>query len=275
MYLAKEIDIIQDLAAKAADLTISLQPGIKTWNKPDSQGPVSTADIAIDKFLVKQIKINFPDDLIVSEESYTEFPKQAQKRVWFIDPIDGTKSYIAGKHDYVVMIGLVKNNKPILGVIARPAQRSIFVGTVGARPEDTQAWVKTHENIKKLQLSNQETSYSNLRVVGSPFSRSKKNSQLLKILQTNNLDLKSSVGYKATMIANNQADLYVAWTHRLNLWDTCAPAALVRAAGGYIMTMDSKELNFSQNIKHEKPIIMSSFKINKDLRDQIQKISQR
>jgi myo-inositol-1(or 4)-monophosphatase len=104
---------------------------LRAWNKANAS-PVSEADIAVDRLLKTRLLAATPDYGWLSEESVDDRARTAQRRVWIVDPIDGTRAYLAGSADWVVSAGLVEEGRPILGAIFAPVESSLFVAMRGA-----------------------------------------------------------------------------------------------------------------------------------------------
>src|SRR5215469_17349121 len=99
---------------------------LRTWHKANAS-PVSEADIAVDRLLKTRLLATTPDYGWLSEESVDDRARTAQHRVWIVDPIDGTRAYLAGSADWVVSAALVEEGQPILGVIFAPVEQALFV----------------------------------------------------------------------------------------------------------------------------------------------------
>lgn len=108
-------EFLADEAGKVCRLYYRGQLGVQ--NKPDNT-PVTEADRKIEETLRKLIEINFPDHAVYGEEFGSS--GASARYTWFIDPIDGTKSFITGRPLFGTLIALVENKQPIIGVIDQP-----------------------------------------------------------------------------------------------------------------------------------------------------------
>ena len=88
--------------------------------------PVSNGDIEVNNILTEKIKKITPNIPIISEETVDLKKKNTNSTYWLIDPIDGTKEYIAGREDYTLNAGLIINKLPILGIIGVPKKNRLF-----------------------------------------------------------------------------------------------------------------------------------------------------
>ena len=101
------------------------EQGLKIQIK-DDKSPVSNADLKMNEMITNKIKELTPNIPIVSEETVDLNKKNRFKVFWLIDPIDGTKEYIAGKDEYTLNAALVVEKIPIIGVVGAPKKKRIF-----------------------------------------------------------------------------------------------------------------------------------------------------
>jgi myo-inositol-1(or 4)-monophosphatase len=115
--------------AGALALSMFRKP-MKHWTKGVSS-PVCEADIALDKLLHERLRAVDPAIGWLSEESVDDPARLEARYVWIVDPIDGTRGYIAGSPDWAVSAALVENGRPIAACLFAPARRQLFVATAG------------------------------------------------------------------------------------------------------------------------------------------------
>jgi 3'(2'), 5'-bisphosphate nucleotidase len=137
MRLAREVLVAKTLARRAGKLLLAMQRkgDLQTRYKPGA-APVTAADVAASELLCKGLRQEFSVDGILSEESNTEGSDQPEswwraERTWLIDPLDGTKGFIAGSRDFGVHIGLVEGAEPVLGVNYYPATDVLYFAVRG------------------------------------------------------------------------------------------------------------------------------------------------
>jgi len=99
--------------------------GLKIEIKED-KSPVSNGDLRVNDLITKKIKELTPNIPIVSEETVNLKIKNTAKIFWLIDPIDGTKEYIAGRDEYTLNAALVINTVPVLGIVGVPKKNRLF-----------------------------------------------------------------------------------------------------------------------------------------------------
>ncbi|MBV9532515.1 MAG: 3'(2'),5'-bisphosphate nucleotidase CysQ [Bradyrhizobium sp.] len=128
---SREERLLKDTVREAGALALSLfRTDLKTWTK-GSSSPVSEADIAVNKLLKARLRAKTPDYGWLSEEDADEEDRLSRRRVWTVDPIDGTRSYLAGREDWCVSVALVEDCAPLLAAVFAPASGEFFFAMRG------------------------------------------------------------------------------------------------------------------------------------------------
>ncbi len=191
--------------------------------------PVTDADRAANDFICAALGKRFPDIPIVAEESeernFTGF--RTAPSIFFVDPVDGTREFVARNGEFAVMIGLVQGDRATHGVIHAPSQRTAWAGEVGTGafrigPDGSRAAIHVTACDEIGQA----------RVAASRSRRSETLERRLERLGAASLVALGSAGLKAAAVAEGRVDLYVAPDAAGKRWDACACDALVSAAGG-------------------------------------------
>ena len=208
------------------------QRQIATKIKPDGS-PVSEADEAAEAILLPALAKFAPDIPVVSEENAASHKLDASPLFFLVDPIDGTKEYLKpdGQGSFTVNIGLVQNGMPVMGLVYAPAFDDLYVGIVG------------HQAFKingshKTALKVRDVPETGVVAVASASHRDETTNSWLamhKIEQTRSIG--SSL--KFCLLADGKADVYPRFAPTME-WDTAAGDAVLRAAGGLVMTPDYK-----------------------------------
>jgi myo-inositol-1(or 4)-monophosphatase len=120
---ARVADAVRNAGALALDA--SHKP-LKTWTK-GHDSPVSEVDIAVDALLKERLTAIMPDAGWLSEETEDDPARLSAHRVWIVDPIDGTRAYIAGRSDWTVSVALVEDGRPIVAALHAPATEEFFL----------------------------------------------------------------------------------------------------------------------------------------------------
>ena len=207
--------------------------------------PVTIADRESNALLCEAIGRKYPGVPIVAEESDpATFAGWADaKAAWFVDPLDGTREFIARNGEFAVMIGLAEEGRATLGVLVCPALGRDFVGATG-----TGAFEVTRSGAKRELRVSTVGSLAEAEIV---VSRSHRPSALddgtsqappgrglhqgaAARLGVRKVTPCGSAGVKAARVAAAEADIYAQPGRAGKLWDACAPEAIVRAAGGTV-----------------------------------------
>jgi myo-inositol-1(or 4)-monophosphatase len=190
--------------------------------------PVTEADRAVDA-VVRENLLRDGEGWL-SEESVDDFSRLGKRRVWVVDPLDGTREFVQGLPEFCVSIGYVENGLPAAGGIYNPATREKFLGaidsgvTYNGRPAHTSQRA-TLEGALVL-ASRSEV----MRGEWKPFENAPFKMQAM-----------GSIAYKLALVSAGLADVTFTLTPK-NEWDVAAGAALVQSAGGFVSTLDNTVL---------------------------------
>jgi myo-inositol-1(or 4)-monophosphatase len=129
--LARDVALLTDTVREAGALALSLfRTELKNWTKGASS-PVSEADIAVNDLIETRLRRATPDYGWLSEESADDEQRLDKQRIWIVDPIDGTRGYLAGREDWCVSVALVENTSPVLAAVFAPASDEFFFAARG------------------------------------------------------------------------------------------------------------------------------------------------
>lgn len=129
--LARDAALLRDSAREAGALALSLfRTELKNWTKGASS-PVSEADIRVNDLLESRLRSATPDYGWLSEESVDDDQRLGKQLVWIVDPIDGTRGYLAGREDWCVSVALVEDASPMLAAVFVPASDEFFFAVRG------------------------------------------------------------------------------------------------------------------------------------------------
>jgi myo-inositol-1(or 4)-monophosphatase len=129
--LARDAALLTETVREAGLLAKSLfRTELKNWIKGASS-PVSEADIAVNDLLEKRLRGATPDYGWLSEESVDDTARLGRRLTWIVDPIDGTRSYLAGRDDWCVSAALVEDGSPVLAAVFAPASGEFFFAARG------------------------------------------------------------------------------------------------------------------------------------------------
>jgi myo-inositol-1(or 4)-monophosphatase len=129
--LTRDAALLTDTVREAGALALSLfRTELKNWTKGASS-PVSEADIRVNDLLESRLRSATPDYGWLSEESVDDEARLEKRLVWIVDPIDGTRGYLAGREDWCVSVALVENGSPLLAAVFAPASDEFFFAVRG------------------------------------------------------------------------------------------------------------------------------------------------
>ncbi|MFA5120253.1 inositol monophosphatase [Zavarzinia sp.] len=129
----RDLELLAAAAESAGAMALDWQAkGFRAWEKPDNQGPVTEADLAVDAHLKAMLMAARSDYGWLSEETADDPARLATRRIFVVDPIDGTRAFIKGRPFYSVSLAVVQEGRPRAGVILNPVTRELFTAQLGA-----------------------------------------------------------------------------------------------------------------------------------------------
>jgi 3'(2'), 5'-bisphosphate nucleotidase len=191
--------------------------------------PVTIADKTASRIIVEGIAAAFPGDAILSEEE-ADFSEDrfVGKRIWIVDPIDGTWGFIKKNGDFGVQIGLTdKNGAVILGVVFLPAHNKLFFAV-----KDAGAFSIENDGVPKQLKVSDKKDFTEMILASSRNHRSPRMHRIIEDFGFKSEVQRGSVGLKIGLIVEQTCDLYIHLSPRTKFWDTCAPQIILEEAGG-------------------------------------------
>lgn len=233
------LELAARLAWEAASLILSVRArGFATSQKQD-RSPVTEADHAAEALITAGLRAAAPLIPVVAEEEVSAgHTPRPGRTMWFVDPLDGTRDFSAGRDSFCVNIGLVRESLPVLGVVALPATAEMFGGIVGQV-----AWKQDAAGRRPIRV--RPPPEAGLTVLAS--SRYEDDPRLRDFLRGRAVKSVTPMGsaIKVCRIAEGVADLYARF-HRTMEWDTAAPQAVLEAAGGAMTQLDGTTLRYNK-----------------------------
>ena len=220
--MSRYCDTVRAIVQQAGHLAVELRAQGLTHHIKADGTPVTSADIAVSEFLTQELLAAFPNTHLISEES-TNLSGIGKDLIWAIDPIDGTKKYLAGKDVWCVMVGLF-DTEPVFSMIFYPDLNVWYWAERGMG-----AWVEAGEGPKQL-------------LMGEP-------AQPIRVQHatecTVKIGEKSSFGYMKHVrrLLWNKIDAYL--RSSVNYWDLIPPMLLITEAGGVVLTFDGKPVGLT------------------------------
>ena len=249
--LSHHLPSIIEIARSAGQLILEIyeKKDYEEFIKSDDT-PVTSADLAAHKLILKKLSELTPDIPVLSEEDADISLEQRSQwdRYWLVDPLDGTQEFIARSGDFATIIALIEHNKPVMGVVYAPVSGVSYYAYSGKG-----AWkipdlndsvkIKTHRH----ELPNQS--------IAMAISRRQDINRITSHMSSAwNYDLVplGSAALKACLVAEGAVDCYL----RLGPtgeWDTAATQCIVEEAGGRILNTQLEPLSYNERETLENP----------------------
>ncbi len=235
------------IAEEAGALILEYYEGakdMKAVTKSDGS-PVTQADSRAEELIEKRLLDILPDIPVIGEESFAD-----GKRVdflkydyfWLVDPLDGTRAFVAGESEFTVNIGLIYNNEPVLGVIYAPEKGELYAGYIEDNGS-TKAFRYFEDSETEKEMHVRQMPKQGITVMSSNYNRNMPiQDEMLEKFKVQKVIRRSS-SLKICNIANGKADLYPRFGDTCE-WDIAAGHAILRAAGGDIRDMSGNSLKY-------------------------------
>jgi myo-inositol-1(or 4)-monophosphatase len=234
MPYERELEVAREAAREAgAVLLRHYETGTETWEKSEDN-PVTAADLDADRAIAARLKAAFPDDAILSEETVSDPSRTEQRRVWIVDPMDGTKEFTKRIPEFCVSIALCDAGEPVVAAIHNPLAGVTVWAAAGAgcfrdgqratvsgvtRLEDA-VMIASRTEISRDKFEAHQSWFKELRPLGS-------------------------IAWKLACVACGDGDLNVSLAPK-NEWDVCAGDLLVQEAGGIYVDFDGSRRRYNQ-----------------------------
>jgi 3'(2'), 5'-bisphosphate nucleotidase len=239
------LNITRRIALEAGSIALSHfdETGYRGATQKNDGSPVTQADRDTEAFIEEALLKTLPDTPVIGEEAAAlgTLPgiQGDSSCFWLVDPIDGTKEFIAGSPDFTVNIALVKNGIPLIGVVYAPALGELYAGL--NTPEEKLAVRWLEESNKEKEIRARRPPKEGLHVITG---RRNKNTDQIEAFLSNFKVAKTTrrgSSIKFCMLACGKADLYPQFGQTCQ-WDTAAGHAVLAAAGGFVTDTSGNDL---------------------------------
>lgn len=241
---------LREISEEASQKILEIYNSDFKINYKSDSSPLTLADTESNKIICEKLKKEFKKIPIISEENKVR--NLSSETFFLVDPLDGTKEFIARNGEFTVNIGLVINNKPKLGVIQIPVKSTQYFtdGVYSYKYKKTLKKISSLNNNKNIKLT---------------VSRSHLDPETKKFIQNNKdiLILKAGSSIKFCLIAEGKADFYIRNGKTMG-WDIAAGIAILKTAGGSISKLDLKELIINKKTFTNDPFICYKKNFNSD-----------
>ena len=236
----KELEVALSAAKKASKVIMEVyNSGNLGVEIKSDNSPVTKADKAADKIIREELSKAFPSYSLLTEESVDNLERLNNDYCWVVDPIDGTKDFVAHDDEFSVNIGLVYKHVAVLGVIIAPVTGDIYYAIKNEGAFSIKNGITT-----RLKVSNKT---KDLICVTSRFHFNA-NEQALIDKNKDRIGKLVTIGstLKGCAIASGEADISYRVTDNTKEWDTCAMQVILEEAGGYVLKFDGTPIRYNR-----------------------------
>ncbi|MDO8642666.1 MAG: inositol monophosphatase family protein [Candidatus Woesearchaeota archaeon] len=264
--MSSQIEQVVEIAREAGEI-LKEQYTSRSYSISTKSGPtdyVTTADLASEAHIKKRLAELFPNDKIFSEED-TNRPTNFSGRVWFVDPLDGTASFVAHEENFTVIIGLCENGTPVLGVVCEPLSGVVFYAE-----KNKGAWRIEANSKKKIQVSTIQNLNDARVLVGTRTTPAFIKSVVISMSFKEFLKKGDGMcGRVSCIIAQGEAECRV--NVKVSKWDTCGPQIILEEAGGKMTDSGGNPPDYAQKeAMWQRLIVSTNGSIHAEVLEQLQ-----
>jgi len=256
--LAAELDAARAAAVAAgAAILRHRQAGPPEVTGKDDGSPVTRADLEANRIIVDLLAQRFPDDALLTEESHDDRSRLGRDRVWIVDPLDGTRDFVAGSDDFAVHVALAIGGRPVAAAVYCPVGDRLYTAVAGGG-----ATLTSDGASRRLQVSTQ-TDPAAARVAVTRLASSDALTRFLADSGLAGRAVAIGASVKMMALAEGAVDATVCVHGREKQWDTCAPELIVREAGGRVSDLDGADLVYNlPEVRLLRGILMSNGRLH-------------
>ena len=252
-----ELDIAIKAAKEAGDAILDIYQRDFKVSKKDDDSPITEADLRSNE-IIREI-LSQTEHAILSEEDKDDQSRLSEDMIWIVDPLDGTSDFIDKTGEFTVMIALVKDKKPILGVISWPAGETFFAAQRGGG-----AFRYSNGEWERISVT-ASRELSECRAVGSRHHLSDKERLFIKKLGIKEF---TSIGssLKVGKISSGEAEAYITTTDKMKEWDSAASYCIVSEAGGKMTDMSGNDITYNNRmVFHQNGILVTNGLVHEEI----------
>ncbi len=242
--LAAVLKLIAERAGKVILGYYAQGDKIAVSEKSDSS-PVTEADEAAEVFILEALAKLTPDIPVIAEEAVAagQVPAVEGRRFWLVDPLDGTKEFLSRNGEFTVNIALIEDGKPIAGVVHAPAMAMTWTGVIDDGGAEEARFANTDQPEMDIRVRPLPAAGATVVASRRHGSGAALDAFLADYRVKETVNAGSSL--KFCLVASGRADLYPRFGRTME-WDTAAGHAVLRAAGGQVLTMDHQPLAYGK-----------------------------
>jgi myo-inositol-1(or 4)-monophosphatase len=226
---------LAEAVREAGALALSMfKTPLKNWTKGEALSPVSDADIAVDVLLRERLSSDGAAIAWLSEESVDDPVRLDARYVWIVDPIDGTRAYIAGLPDWAVSAALVENGRPVAACLYAPVSDEFFFAVVGqgATRNGTAITTAAGTGLAQARIAGPKKFLDRLQTVVPQFAV---------------MPRTRSLALRLARVAEGTFDVAIAGGNSHD-WDLAAADLLVHEAGGALTSFGGGTVTYNRPV---------------------------
>ncbi|HUH01074.1 MAG TPA: 3'(2'),5'-bisphosphate nucleotidase CysQ [Kofleriaceae bacterium] len=239
--------------AAGAIIRTHYEAGPVAATRKADDSPVTAADLEANDAILALLRARFAGDAILSEETTDDRTRLGRARVWIVDPLDGTRDFVARTGDFAVHVGLSVDGRPAVGAVYQPVGDRLFWAARGAG-----AFVRDGAGERRLRVSEQ----SELRLARVAVTRLARTDELARFLEATGLGERAEnigASIKMMALAEGRCEVSICLHGREKEWDTCAPEIIVTEAGGVVTDLDGAPFAYNRPaVAHARGILMTN-----------------
>ena len=242
-----EIEEILRIARRAAAVVLEVYATPFEVELKGPGDPVTQADRRANALICAELEAAFPGEAILAEESVPEeraeiAARAARRRVFFVDPLDGTREFANRNGEFAVMIGLAERGRAALGVVVLPTTGEALAGRAAG---EGGAFLEAADGSRRPLRVSALADPAEATAVVSRSHRPRAIQPMFDRLGVTRVVPCGSVGVKVARVVTGAADLYVHAGIGAKLWDACAPEAILQAAGGRFTDLAGDAIDYA------------------------------
>ena len=251
------LETLIDTVTTAGDKIVEVYKSNFQVGKKDDNSPITKADLESNRVIKEYLlQTGIP---ILSEEDTDDKSRVASDKIWIVDPLDGTQDFVNKTGEFTVMVGLIENHVPVMGLVYWPTEKKLYFAEkdLGAFCHNSERW--TEISVRKIE------GFEKSLALVSRHHLSNKEKRMLDHLKIKNT---ASIGscLKVMEIASGNADIYLTSTNKMKQWDTAASHCIISEAGGKMTDISGNDLVYNtESVNHENGLLVTNGLIHQEI----------
>jgi myo-inositol-1(or 4)-monophosphatase len=250
--IGRDEKLLIDAVREAGALALEHFRSSPVGRKKDDGTPVSDADLAVNDLLHDRLAMARPDYGWLSEETEDRPERLSRRRVWVVDPIDGTRSFLKGADNWSVAVALIEAGRPVLGSVFAPATGEYFHARLNHG---------ANCNGAPIAASHRDMLAGSSFIAHPNILRADRWQQGWPELETG---MTTSIALRLCMVANGQFDAALAVGEKCD-WDLAAGDLIVHEAGGRVSTLAGSQMTYNQPHTRQTGLVASGSALHDEI----------